>query len=336
MKPFQRAIVVLISLLAFSFSAAQAAAADNKPLEVIVFPGGFNWPIFVAENKGFFADEGIAVNVTPTPDSKYQMVNFIDGMFDIAMTAMDNVVAYAERQGAAPTKATPDIFAFMGSDNGFLRLVSVPEVKTVAELKGKQVGVDALTTGYAFVLREMLERGGLNPAEFDYVQAGGVMKRFEALMQKSFAATLLISPFEAAAQRDGFNILATGSEALGAYQGVVAAARRDWATNNGDQMVAYIKAYQSALDWLYDPANKDEAIQILLKSVPKMQEPVAQASYKILLDDKLGFYKRPTIDEKGVATVLALRSKYAEPKKELGEPTRYYDTQYLERALGAP
>lgn len=334
MNLFKRALVVTTSLLALAFSTAHAAT--DKPLEVIVFPGGFNWPIFVAEHKGFFAAEDIAVNVTPTPDSKYQMVNFIDGKFDIAMTAMDNVVAYAEGQGAAPTKSTPDIFAFMGSDNGFLRLVSVPEVTKVADLKGKRVGVDALTTGYAFVLREMLELGGLDPAEFEYVQAGGVMKRFEALMQKSFAATLLISPFEAAAQREGFNILANGSEALGAYQGVVGAARRDWAKSHGDELVSYIRAYQAALNWLYDPANKDEAIQILLKSVSNMQEPVAQASYKILLDDKLGFYKRPTIDEKGVATVLALRSKYAEPKKELGNPTRYYDTQYLERALGTP
>lgn len=332
MNLFQRVIFVLSSVLAMSLSPAQAASVD-KPLEVIVFPGGFNWPIFVAQQKGFFAAEGLAVNVTPTPDSKYQMVNFIDGKFDIAMTAMDNVVAYAEGQGAAPTQAQPDIIAFMGSDNGFLRLVAVPEVKTVADLKGRQVGVDALTTGYAFVLREMLERGGLNPAEFDYVQAGGVMKRFEALMQKSFAATLLISPFEAAAERQGFNILANGSDALGAYQGVVGAVRRDWAANNGDKLVSYIKAYQTGLDWLYNPANKDEAIKILLSSVPNMQEPVAQASYKILLDDKLGFYKQPTIDQEGVATVLALRSKYAEPKKELSDPTRYYDTQYLQRAL---
>lgn len=332
MNLFQRVIFVLFSLLVMPFSSVQAASAD-KPLEVIVFPGGFNWPIFVAQQKGFFAAEGLTVNVTPTPDSKYQMVNFIDGKFDIAMTAMDNVVAYAEGQGAAPTQAQPDIIAFMGSDNGFLRLVAVPEVKTVADLKGRQVGVDALTTGYAFVLREMLERGGLNPAEFDYVQAGGVMKRFEALMQKSFAATLLISPFEAAAERQGFNILANGSDALGAYQGVVGAARRDWAANNGHKLVAYIKAYQAGLDWLYNSANKDEAIKILLSSVPNMQEPVAQASYKILLDDKLGFYKQPTIDKEGVATVLALRSKYAEPKKELTDPARYYDTQYLQRAL---
>ncbi|HLS51737.1 MAG TPA: ABC transporter substrate-binding protein, partial [Burkholderiaceae bacterium] len=244
-----------------------------------------------------------------------------------------NVVAYAEGQGAAPTEQEPDIFAFMGSDNGFLRLVSVPEVKSIDELKGKQVGVDALTTGYAFVLRELLERGGLDPAEFDYVQAGGVMKRFESLMDKEFAATLLVSPFEAAAERENFNVLANGSEALGAYQGVVGAVRSDFAKANAKQLVGYIRAYKKALDWLYDSGNKDEAIAILLEAVPNMQEPVAQASYKVLLDDQLGFFKTPEIDLEGVEAVLQLRSKYAEPKVSLKEPAAYIDTTFLKQAL---
>ena len=66
----------------------------------------------------------------------------------------------------------------MGGDNGFLRLVAVPEVKTFADLKGRTVSVDALTTGYAFVLLELLERGGLQ-RERDYKveRAGGVMQR---------------------------------------------------------------------------------------------------------------------------------------------------------------
>jgi TRAP-type uncharacterized transport system substrate-binding protein len=73
------------------------------------------------------------------------------------MTAIDNVVAYDEEQGEAQTVANLDLVAFMGGDNGFLRLVTVPEVKTYADLKGKQLSVDALTTGYAFVLRKLLE-----------------------------------------------------------------------------------------------------------------------------------------------------------------------------------
>ena len=214
------ASAVLIMLSATSVS---ANAQGNKPLEVIVFPGGFNWPIFVAQEKGYFTENGIAVNVIPTPNSKFQMVGLIDGDFDITMTAMDNVVAYSEGQGAAETKNEPNIFAFMGVDNGFLRLVAIPDVKSYGDLKGKQVGVDALTTGYAFVLRKMLELGGLKPDEFEFVEAGGVMSRFGALLKQEFAATLLVSPLEAAAEHQGFNRLGNGSETLGAYQGVVGA-----------------------------------------------------------------------------------------------------------------
>ncbi|MCE7029394.1 ABC transporter substrate-binding protein [Jiella avicenniae] len=300
-------------------------------MKVIVFPGGFNWPIFVAQDKGFFDEKGVSVEVTPTPDSKFQMKGLIDGEFDIAMTAMDNVVAYSEGQGAVETENEADIFAFMGVDNGFLRLVSVPDVKTYDDIKGKQVGVDALTTGYAFVLRKMLELNGLSEDDFEFVEAGGVMSRFGSLMEKKFAATLLVSPLEAAAERQGFNLLGNGSETLGAYQGVVGAARRDWASENEDDLVGYIGGYRAALDWLYDPANKDEAIAILEKHVPQMAGPVAQVSYKILLDDQSGFFKDGAVSPEGVQKVLELRSEYGQPQKDLTDPAKYTDTSYYEK-----
>ena len=159
-------------------------AQSGKPIELIVFPGGFNWPIWIAEEKGFFQRNAVTVKVTPTPGSAFQLTNPIDGKFDIAMTAIDNVIAYSEGQGAAPTKEMPDIVAFMGGDNGFLRLMAVPEVKTYADLKGKQVSVDALTTGYAFVLQELLAKGGLKAGDYEVVTAGGVMQRFQALMER--------------------------------------------------------------------------------------------------------------------------------------------------------
>jgi TRAP-type uncharacterized transport system substrate-binding protein len=119
------------------------------------------------------------VSLTPTPNSVFQLSNLIDGKFDIAMTAIDNVVAYDEEQGEAQTVANLDLVAFMGGDNGFLRLVTVPEVKTYADLKGKQLSVDALTTGYAFVLRKLLEEHGLASTDYELAKSGGVVERFE-------------------------------------------------------------------------------------------------------------------------------------------------------------
>ena len=76
-------------------------ARKLEPISVIVFPGGFNWPIWAAQANGYFERHGITVSLTPTPNSVFQLTNLIDGKFDIAMTAIDNVVAYDEEQGEA-------------------------------------------------------------------------------------------------------------------------------------------------------------------------------------------------------------------------------------------
>ncbi len=324
----------LLKILLFALLAGCAAQPrELKPVSVIVFPGGFNWPIWVAQEKGFFAQNGIDVKLSPTPGSAYQLTNLIAGKYDIAMTAIDNLIAYREGQGEEPVLG-PDLFAFMGSDNGFLRLVSVPEVTSVAQLKGKTVSVDARTTGYAFVLFEMLERGGLMlDRDYNVVRAGGVLQRFQALLKKEHAATLLLSPFEVPAEAKGFHKLGDATAVLGAYQGLVGGARKSWADAHRAEVVGYIRGFVAGVDWLYDPANKAEAIAILRKNLPSLDEKTAEASYRILLSPTDGFQKKAKIDLDGVRTVLALRSKYAQPRKNLTDPGIYYDDSFYREAL---
>ena len=302
-------------------------------VNLIVFPGGFNWPVWVAQERGFFAKNRLEVKVTPTPSSVFQLTNLIEGKFDIAMTAIDNLIAYREGQGEAKVDG-PDLIAFMGGDNGFLRLVAVPEVKTLADLRSKTVSVDARTTGYAFVLFEMLERGGL-VLDRDYTveRAGGVLQRFQALMEKKHAATLLLSPFELQAEAKGFTRLGNATDVLGAYQGLVGGARKGWADANRDAVVGYIRAFSEAVDWLYDPHNRDEAVRIFRKNLPNVPEQGAQAAYGVLLAPRGGFQKKAQIDLEGVRTVLQLRSKYAEPKKSLTDPNTYYDPSFYRAAV---
>jgi ABC-type nitrate/sulfonate/bicarbonate transport system substrate-binding protein len=304
-----------------------------KPLEVNVFPGGFNWPIWVAQEKGFFAKQGVAINLTPTPNSVAQLSGLIDGKFDIAMTAIDNLIAYREGQGEAPGKLGPDLVAVMGGDNGFLRLVAVPEVKTIPELRGRTVSVDARTTGYAFVLFEILDRNGLREPAYTVERAGGVRQRFDALMEKKQAATLLISPFEVQAQARGFTLLADASAAVGSYQGLVAGVRKGWADQNRRQVVGYIRAYTQGVDWLYDPANRAEALAIFQKNVPNSTPQQAETAYRILLDPKNGFQRRGQIDIAGVQTVITLREKWAAQPKKLQAPAAYYDGSFHREAM---
>jgi ABC-type nitrate/sulfonate/bicarbonate transport system substrate-binding protein len=326
-----RRALILIAL--FLGGCATQAPAPPKAVNLIVFPGGFNWPIWVAQEKGFFARNGIEVKVTPTPNSVFQLTNLIAGKFDIAMTAIDNLIAYREGQGEEPVLG-PDLIAFMGGDNGFLRLVAVPEVQSYADLKGKTVSVDARTTGYAFVLFEMLERGGLQlDRDYNVVRAGGVLQRFLALMEKKHQATLLLSPFELQAEAKGFKRLGNAIDVLGHYQGLVGGARKSWADANREAVIGYIRAFSEAVDWLYDPRNKDEAIAIFRKNLPNVPEQGAQGAYSVLLAPSGGFQKKAQIDMEGVRTALRLRSKYGQPQKTLTDPGRYYDDSFYRAAM---
>ncbi|HUC61421.1 MAG TPA: ABC transporter substrate-binding protein [Alphaproteobacteria bacterium] len=309
-----------------------APSAARASLEVIVFPGGFNWPIWVAQAQGYFEARGLEVRLTPTPGSIFQLTNLIDGKFDLAMTAIDNLIAYNEGQGEAPTRAKPDLVAVMGGDNGFLHLVSVPEVASVAALKGKQLSVDARTTGYAFVLRKLLERGGLGEGDYELVKAGGVLERFQALLEKKHAGTLLLSPFELMAGAKGFHKLASAIDAFGHYQGLVAAVRRDWASAHKTELVAYIGAYVAAVDWLYRPENKAAALEILRANLPQLAPEMAERVHGVLLDPRHGFTRGARIDMAGVETVIALREQYGEPRKKLKAPERYVDLAYYDAA----
>src|SRR5262249_4396494 len=138
-----------LALVAF----AAAAAAQTQPgtLRVIGFAGSANWPIFVAQEKGLFAAHGLNVDRPPAPNSATQIAVLRDGQIDIALTAMDNIVPYPE-----------ELFAFLGvNDGGRISLIAVPGIKRVAELRDRALAVDAIASGYAFVLMEMLARGGL-------------------------------------------------------------------------------------------------------------------------------------------------------------------------------
>jgi ABC-type nitrate/sulfonate/bicarbonate transport system substrate-binding protein len=326
-----RLIAALIAGLCW-LGAPPVRAAD-QPIALIVFPGGFNWPIWAAQDKGFFAANQVAVTITPTPSSVFQLTNLIDGKFDMAMTAIDNLIAYDEGQGEVPTSRPADLVAFMGGDNGFLSLVAVPEIKSYADLKGKQLSVDARTTGYAFVLEKMLQKAGLKDDDYELVKAGGVLQRFDALLAKQHAATLLLSPFEVPAQAKGFTLLGYAIDVLGRYQGLVGTTRRDWAREHPAALVGFIRAYIDGVEWLYRDANKVEALAILRKNVPTMPRELAARAYDILLDAKTGFQHRARIDLDGVRTVLALRSEYGEPKKVLSDPDKYYDPTWYDQAI---
>ena len=154
------------TLILATLAATLCGTASAQTIEVIVFAGNSAMPLYVAQDKGFFAREGLTVNVHPTPSSGFQMANLIAGKFHIAGTAIDNLIAYQEGQGTAKVDREPDLVAFLGGSSIELALMAQPPIKSIAELRGREFALDSLSTGFAFVLRKMLQKNGLGSILF--------------------------------------------------------------------------------------------------------------------------------------------------------------------------
>jgi ABC-type nitrate/sulfonate/bicarbonate transport system substrate-binding protein len=328
-------VVARIALACAIALSVQARAQTAAPvaLRVIAFDGGWNLPIWAAQRQGFFEAEGVAVQLAYTPTSAFLVSALLDGRVDLAFAVFDNVVAYREGQGEAKVPDNPDLFAFMGGDGGFLAIVASPSVKHFSDLKGRTMSVDAMTTGFAFVVRELVASNGLAETDVNFVRAGGTANRYRDLIAGKQDATLLRTPFELLAQNRGFNLLAS-ADALGAYQGTVGVARASWAREHEAAVVGFIRAYRTATDWLYDRANREIVEALLVANIRDMSPALAKQSYDLLLGDKGGLSRDLAPDLAGMRTVLRLRSRFGVPQRTLTDPMKYVDLSYYEKALG--
>jgi len=318
-------------------SSVQAPVAETLQgeLKVMVFPGGFNWPIWAAQENGIFAAEGLKVSLTYTTSSVEQISSLMADNHQIAMTAVDNVVAYVEGAGEAELDEPADIFAFMGGDDGFLSLIVQGEVKQFKDLEGRELAVDAMTTGYAFVLRKMLQHGGVSEDKVNFVSVGGALQRMDAMKRGKYAGTVLMTPFDIIAKLNGMNQLLKASDVFDHYQGVVGASRRSWAESHNKELVAYIRAYRKGLRWLYDHRNKQAAQAILIGHMPKVTDALAEKIYGVLLAADGGFEPNASLNIEGLQTVLNLRKQFGGANVKLSDPSAYYDPGYFNQAVAS-
>ena len=302
-------------------------------LDVIAFPGAPNLPIFIAQEKGFFEQAGVKVNLTTTPNSAFQAENLAAGKFHIAGTAFDNVVAYQEGQGAVALKDT-DFFAFMGATQIELAFIVAPDIASYGDLKGKSLALDALSTGFAFVLYEMLKRGGLLTSDYIMATVGATPQRWESVKAGTHAGTLTIEPFTSIAKANGFRVLDTSSNLFDSFQGGSFAASRRWAAANPEAVKGFIKGYLAGLEWTLAPANRPEATEILLRNMPDIKPLVAPKVMDSLLSARSGLTPGGKILDDGVATVLRLRSHYGKGAAALSDPAKYIDLRYYNAVKG--
>lgn len=306
-----------------------------RKLIINVFPGAINVPLWSGIKQGFFASRNLEMEIVYTPNSVEQLTGLAAGKFDLALTAIDNIIAYKEKQGEVPADGDTDFFAFMGSDDAFLRFVVQEDVKSFEDLRGKILTVDALTTGFAFVLRRMLALNGIAEDEIEWMSTGGVLQRWQEMMEHpEQKGTLQVTPFEIMGASKGHHVLARASDVLDSYQGIVGGTRVAWAEENADDLAGFIAGWLESVNWVYEPANRAAAVDIVLENMPQMPRPVAEGAIEIFFDADTGIRRDGAFDLPGIQTVLDLRREFGPAPDDLHGPEHYIDTKYLEMARG--
>jgi ABC-type nitrate/sulfonate/bicarbonate transport system substrate-binding protein len=283
--------------------------------------------IVAAEKQGLLAKYGIEVETANKANSEELRSELAAGNGALAYLAVDNAVAMVEL-------ARQDVIIVMGGEGSQNELIVQPEIKSIADLRGKTLIVDAVNTAYALQLIKILSLRGLQTGDYTLKPVGSTPQRLIAMREhKEYAGAMLGPPTSIVAKREGFVSLASVQESIGAYQAAGFFTQRQWAKDHSSTLVGFLAAIVEAQRWLMAPSNKQQVIELLVKESHLAPE-VAAETYESSMNHPSGFATDARLDVEGFKNVLKLR---AEVEGQWGghppAPEKYYDSTYYDAAL---
>jgi len=304
-----------------------ASAQEPQRVRVNTFPNAKALPFHAGLAKGMFARHGIELDLAFTENSKAQRDGLAAGRFEVAQSALDNAVAMIE-------VARQDVIIVGGGDGGMNEFFVQPDVASFADLRGRNLVVDAPDTAYALQAKKILLQHGLKEgSDYTVKPVGAGAFRFKAMQEsRDNAAAILNLPFTVQAEALGLRSLGRTVDLLGPYQAGGAFVMRDWARQNGPTLERYLAGYVAALRWVRDPANRAEAVGLLMEKFG-LPQPVAARTHDLLVDPGFGFNVDARFDPEGFRNLLALRAEIQRKGEEAVTPEAYVDLSYYGRAL---
>jgi ABC-type nitrate/sulfonate/bicarbonate transport system substrate-binding protein len=284
---------------------------------------------FVAADKlGLFAKYRLDVQTENKKNSDELRTDLAAGNGDIAYLAVDNAVAMVEL-------AHVDVAIVMGGEGSQNELIAQPDIKSISDLRGKTLIVDAPNTAYALQMKKILLLNGMSAGkDYEIKPFGATPQRLVAMREhKDFAGSMLGPPASLTAQHEGFVSLGAVQQLIGPYQAAGFFTKREWAKEHRDLLVSVLAAVIEAQRWLMDSANKQAVIDLLVKE-DHLTPNIAAETYEASFTKPGGFAKDARLDLPGFEIVLKLR---AEVEGQWGghapSPEKYYDPSYYEAAL---
>ena len=149
------------------------------------------------------------------------------------------------------------------ASNTFFVLQDSP-IKTVEDLKGKKVGINAYGSAVDLVLRVVLKKKGLDPRRDVQIVEINFPNMAAAIREKRVDCGVLVIPFLAVESRKGdLRPLFTGGDAFGPSSVIFQVARTEFLNQNADAVRGFLADYVAGLNWYYDKANRNKAIELV-------------------------------------------------------------------------
>jgi len=255
--------MLIVSLLMIC-GCARPPEPTQAPLRI----GYSAWPGFlagvIAEDKGYFEQEGVQVSLEFGDNTTTQIADFTAGKLDGAFFALGSVVSLTVQNPQAAFVLISD------ESQGADAVVALPGIPDVPSLRGKRIGTNTGGFGELFVT-QMLEMNGLTREDVTFVQV--IAEDVPASLQgETIDAGSTWEPFISQAVANGAEVIFDSSSTPGLIPDGLVVSADVW-KNRPQDLKAFTRAWFRAVDdWLGDP----EAGSALIAE--KMGIPVAEAS----------------------------------------------------------
>jgi NitT/TauT family transport system substrate-binding protein len=316
----RRILARLTLCLAVFLGLASAASAQNARIAAGYSSlSSAQLPLWMAKEKGIFTRNGLDVQAV-----------LLTGVTPImALLAADTPITQIAGIGIVNSVIGGSDAVMIAGGTVTLDwwLMSRPEIKTAAQLKGGSVAVSTFGTASDFVARFALQKIGLVPdKDVSMIQLGDPVMRQAALEGNRVQATVHVAPSTFAAQKKGFNLLADVA-ALGLpYQHSGIATTRKYIKEHPEIVRAFVKSYVEAVYQL--KADRKSGIAVLAKYMGGIKDrDILETTYDRAVADHIMPRKQyPTLP--GIKMILdSLAVK--DPRAAKAKPEDFVDMRFI-------
>ncbi len=264
---------IRLLLTVLTLSTGVAFGADLTKVTIGSSPAMSSLGLFIAKEKGYFAEQGIDAEITPFKASAGQMIPLLaSGQL---MVGGGNVAAglYNAIANDIPVKIVADK-GLVSPKHGYLALIVRKELvesgkyKDFSSLKGMTMATTAKGVSQEIATEAYLKKAGLSLSDIKLTQLGYADMNI-ALANGSLDATIQIEPYVAVAVEKGIAVRVAGDDevypnqqsAVIMYSPIFIEKHPDLARKF---MVAYVKALRD-YNKAFDGGDKKEVLSILAK-----------------------------------------------------------------------